>query len=106
MDSNLDVQLPFKVDEVMEAKSFTIGYRSAWFRCKVRNSLTLLFLFISICEVLILYTLLIHDFVLCSIVVVSRAMLNPSMPCGPCCSLGHNWPWHRYKLKQYGTCSR
>ncbi|XP_042456399.1 uncharacterized protein LOC122040968 isoform X1 [Zingiber officinale] len=37
MDTNVDVQLLFRVDEVMEAKSFDIGFRSAWFRCKIKN---------------------------------------------------------------------
>ena len=27
--------LPFKVGEIVEVRSFEVGYRGAWFRCKV-----------------------------------------------------------------------
>lgn len=33
-----EYQLPFKVGQSAEARSFQSGFRSAWFRCKVRNA--------------------------------------------------------------------
>ncbi|KAI3469708.1 hypothetical protein Pfo_026371 [Paulownia fortunei] len=32
-----EINLPFKVGELAEARSFQIGYRGAWFRCKIRE---------------------------------------------------------------------
>ncbi|URE07756.1 agenet domain containing protein [Musa troglodytarum] len=37
MSVNLDHQLPFRVNQEAESKSFMIGYRSAWFRCKIKS---------------------------------------------------------------------
>ncbi|KAJ0034606.1 hypothetical protein Pint_24645 [Pistacia integerrima] len=31
------VELPFKVDQLIEARSFISGYRGAWFRCKIKE---------------------------------------------------------------------
>lgn len=32
-------QLPFEAGQSAEARSFEVGYRGAWFRCKVQNTL-------------------------------------------------------------------
>ncbi|WOL16186.1 hypothetical protein Cni_G24968 [Canna indica] len=37
MSMNVDSGLLFKVGEVVESKSFALGYRSAWFRCKIKS---------------------------------------------------------------------
>ncbi|XP_059650903.1 uncharacterized protein LOC132297474 [Cornus florida] len=34
---NKDVLLPFKVGQLAESRSFQIGYRGAWFRCKIKE---------------------------------------------------------------------
>ena len=31
----MDLILPFKVGDAVEIRSFRVGYRGAWFRCKV-----------------------------------------------------------------------
>ncbi|KAG0475780.1 hypothetical protein HPP92_015466 [Vanilla planifolia] len=36
MDSN-DLSLPFKAGQEAESRSFEEGYRSAWFRCKIKG---------------------------------------------------------------------
>lgn len=33
-----EYQLPFKVGQSAESRSFQSGFRSAWFRCKVQNA--------------------------------------------------------------------
>lgn len=33
----MDLILPFKVGDVIESRSFTVGYRGAWFRCKISD---------------------------------------------------------------------
>ncbi|KZV17835.1 hypothetical protein F511_01644 [Dorcoceras hygrometricum] len=34
---NQKINLPFKIGDLAEAKSFEEGYRGAWFRCKIRE---------------------------------------------------------------------
>jgi hypothetical protein len=31
----MDLMLPFKVGDIAESRSFSLGYRGAWFRSKV-----------------------------------------------------------------------
>uniref|UniRef100_A0A8R7PWY7 Agenet-like domain-containing protein n=1 Tax=Triticum urartu TaxID=4572 RepID=A0A8R7PWY7_TRIUA len=33
----MDLILPFKVGDVVETRSYNVGYRGAWFRCKITD---------------------------------------------------------------------
>lgn len=38
MDMQVEGLLPFKVGQLAESRSFLLGYRSAWFRCKIKET--------------------------------------------------------------------
>ncbi|XP_058200561.1 uncharacterized protein LOC131315400 isoform X4 [Rhododendron vialii] len=38
MDMQVEDLLPFKVGQLAESRSFLLGYRSAWFRCKIKET--------------------------------------------------------------------